>query len=258
MIYAMSDIHGSYEALKIALDFLIEEKKIDLEGKDKLLFLGDYIDRGPDSYEVLQTIFDLCNLYPNNVIALIGNHDEMFHAWLKNRTNTLHLLNDPFLTTTKSFTKDVLVHDHQGNIYDRNFNEITKNVIGTILQSNKELMNWYFELPYYYEYDDVLFVHAGFTELPNWHWSESDPSDFTWKYPATYGKTPWNKKIVAGHVQTKELHEEWVPEKKENTIYRSEDHIYIDGSAFETGHLNILSYDPINKLFTDAETNELI
>lgn len=57
-VYAMSDIHGNFQALEKALDFLFNKTKISI-GEDKLIFLGDYIDRSPDGYSVLKTIYDL-------------------------------------------------------------------------------------------------------------------------------------------------------------------------------------------------------
>jgi predicted MPP superfamily phosphohydrolase len=75
-IWAIPDIHGMKHLLdKLMLD-LQKNHNLDLT-KDKLIFLGDMIDRGPDSYSVIAYIKDLTETYPNNVIALAGNHDLM-------------------------------------------------------------------------------------------------------------------------------------------------------------------------------------
>lgn len=67
MRYAIPDVHGCNKTLKKLL------KKINLQKEDKIIFLGDYIDRGPDSYGVLQTVSNLqCE-----TILLKGNHEEM-------------------------------------------------------------------------------------------------------------------------------------------------------------------------------------
>ncbi len=50
MIYAMSDIHGCINELKKNMQF------VDLSGDNKLIFLGDYIDYGRESYKVLEYI----------------------------------------------------------------------------------------------------------------------------------------------------------------------------------------------------------
>ena len=48
MIYAMSDIHGCIEELQKQMD------QVDLSGDNRIVFLGDYIDYGDSSYQVLQ------------------------------------------------------------------------------------------------------------------------------------------------------------------------------------------------------------
>lgn len=72
MIYAMSDIHGSY------FEFLDALELVDLSGANKLVLLGDYIDGGGDDKQVLDKIIELQNRYgTDKVIALMGNHEEM-------------------------------------------------------------------------------------------------------------------------------------------------------------------------------------
>ena len=72
MIYAMSDIHGCLAPLNTALE------TVDLrDGRSKLILLGAYCDRGPDSLQVFETIMRLQDEYPGQVVALRGNHEEM-------------------------------------------------------------------------------------------------------------------------------------------------------------------------------------
>lgn len=70
--YCFPDIHGCSNALTKALDFVYSRNP---EG-GKIIFLGDYIDRGPDNYGVLQTVMNP----PKNweFICLVGNHEQMF------------------------------------------------------------------------------------------------------------------------------------------------------------------------------------
>lgn len=64
----MSDIHGCYDDMKKMLE------QVAFGNKDTLILAGDYIDRGPQSYEMLKWI----ESKPENVIFLRGNHDEEF------------------------------------------------------------------------------------------------------------------------------------------------------------------------------------
>lgn len=73
-LYAIPDIHGRLDLLQKLWRELEKIHYLDLT-QDKVIFLGDYIDRGPDSLSVLEFIYDLVQNYPNNVIALAGNHE---------------------------------------------------------------------------------------------------------------------------------------------------------------------------------------
>ena len=75
-LFSIADIHGRLDLLKQLWEKLESEQNLDLS-KDKVIFTGDYIDRGPDSLGVLQFIYDLTQKHPDNVIALSGNHEWM-------------------------------------------------------------------------------------------------------------------------------------------------------------------------------------
>lgn len=62
------DIHGDIDSLEKGLSYW--------QSGDLLLFLGDYADRGAYGIEVIEKIDSLIESFPNNVIALRGNHEE--------------------------------------------------------------------------------------------------------------------------------------------------------------------------------------
>lgn len=66
---AIGDIHGCSMALSALLD------RIRLQSTDRLVFLGDYVDRGPDSRGVLDIILTLRQIC--DVVTLLGNHEMM-------------------------------------------------------------------------------------------------------------------------------------------------------------------------------------
>ena len=75
MIYAIGDIHGQAEMLATALNFLIQSL---LEPQDMVVFMGDYVDRGPDSRGVFELLHQFRNLHgADNVVFLRGNHEDM-------------------------------------------------------------------------------------------------------------------------------------------------------------------------------------
>ncbi len=70
----IGDIHGQfYDMLKILsyTDFL----KSQVDSAHKVIFLGDYVDRGINSVEVTILLIALKINFPNNVILLRGNHE---------------------------------------------------------------------------------------------------------------------------------------------------------------------------------------
>lgn len=70
--YCFPDIHGCSDVLRDALSFVYSQNP----NGGKIIFLGDYIDRGPDNYGVLQIVMNP----PENweFVTLLGNHEAMF------------------------------------------------------------------------------------------------------------------------------------------------------------------------------------
>jgi len=67
---AISDIHGCLEPLEKMWEVIAPQ------AEDRIIFMGDYIDRGPDSKAVIDFIIDKQQDF--NIIALTGNHEEKF------------------------------------------------------------------------------------------------------------------------------------------------------------------------------------
>ncbi len=71
-IIVFGDIHGDYESLGRGLSLF--------DSQDLIIFLGDYADRGPDGVEVIDEVQELVKKYPDQVIALKGNHED-YSEW---------------------------------------------------------------------------------------------------------------------------------------------------------------------------------
>lgn len=138
-IFAIGDIHGSYRKLSKLLDRLPYEP-----GKDRLVFLGDYINRGKETAQVLRLLCELKKQDPR-IIFLIGNHEYVLLEGHRRADQGLR----PYLrlmgieTTMSSYNSG-----HNLNLETLDFMP-TKH-----LQFLKEL------LPYW-ENDNYIFVHAG-------------------------------------------------------------------------------------------------
>lgn len=71
--YVVGDIHGCYDELVTLLSQIVQ----DANGEPyKIIFVGDYIDRGPDSRRVIHMVRQ--RVVDNGDVALMGNHEDMF------------------------------------------------------------------------------------------------------------------------------------------------------------------------------------
>jgi serine/threonine protein phosphatase 1 len=74
--YVLGDIHGCLDELRCLLDSL------PLEPSDRVVFLGDYVDRGPDPQGVISLLIERQKIGQQDFIFLKGNHEDMFLSYL--------------------------------------------------------------------------------------------------------------------------------------------------------------------------------
>ena len=127
----IGDIHGCYDEL-VELISTLEEEGEYKKGVDKLVFLGDYIDRGDNSRLVIEFIQNL-QKNNDNVIALMGNHEDMLLGYLDD--------NDPNWTLNGYVST---MNSYEG--FEKQF---------------KRDVQWIRTLPLYHEDEYFIFVHAG-------------------------------------------------------------------------------------------------
>ncbi len=262
MIYAVSDIHG-------CIDELTEKmKQVDLSGNNKIVFLGDYIDYGPASGQVLKFLYDLQQEYGSDkVIVLKGNHEAMLLEWIdefnKEYTPIMDALcYDTWLKTDSEHrynTFRTLVTEEQFREISElerkaTFARINVAAVKMILETNGDLIRWLGSLESYYETETQIFVHAGVDEEAGeyWKWGTGDDI-FLWRFPATIGK--FCKTVIAGHIGTGDI----VHDRSFHEIYYDgTSHYYIDGSVYKHGKLLLLSYDEDQKKYYQAEPVRMI
>lgn len=133
-LFAIGDIHGCFDSFKELV-----EKKIQLQKSDKLILLGDYIDRGDKSKEVVDFILELLeNGY--DIIPLIGNHEAMLLDANENEKNISKWIQNGGDKTLKSFG------------------------ISSLKDIDSKYFKFFKDLRFYYAFEDYLFVHAGFND----------------------------------------------------------------------------------------------
>lgn len=80
--YVVGDVHGRADLLELILE-LIDAHIGGTGGTDpRLVFVGDYVDHGPDSAGVLARMQELSREFPQNVVCLMGNHERMLLDFL--------------------------------------------------------------------------------------------------------------------------------------------------------------------------------
>jgi serine/threonine protein phosphatase 1 len=167
-LFAISDIHGCFRPF-----YELVVNIIKLTKSDRLILLGDYIDRGEQSKEVIDFIIDL-QKEGFDLKALIGNHElmlidsyyepDLMHLWSLNGG----------LSTLLSFG------------------------IADIREIDKHYLEFFNSLGYYLILGNVIFVHAGFNDLaPD---PFSDKQSMVWECSLFYQNPLLSgKTIIHGH-----------------------------------------------------------
>ena len=186
-ILCIGDIHGCADTLKSLIE------KIEPTPDDLIIQMGDMIDRGDKSFDVVKYLIELNQTY--NCVFLKGNHEDMWINYLKNESR-MDEINMFFVNggkaTLDSYCTNI-IDDATGDTMKPgnglNFNDLP--------QSHQD---FYDNLKIFHEIDDFIFVHAGMN--PSYPLDEQIEHDLMWirnaflYYPNTIceGKT-----IVHGH-----------------------------------------------------------
>jgi len=106
----VGDVHGCLFELKALLE------RCNLRSTDKLFFIGDLIDKGPDSVGVVKFVYNLSLDY--EVMLILGNHEEKFLRYLRNKKQNPKALKEmiisaDFFTLEENLTSDELSFLHQ-------------------------------------------------------------------------------------------------------------------------------------------------
>lgn len=179
---AIGDIHGQYTALKELISRLPKE--------ELLIFLGDYTDRGPDSYEVIEYLIELGA--ERACIFLKGNHDDFFLDEIKGIPTGLFYANGGG-ATHDSYSKQGYGAETICTIYG-----------GTStgkFYAPETHIKFLENLQYSYETDNFFFVHAGVNPYLENPIAETSFEDMLWirNQFLSDNDTDYGKKIIHGH-----------------------------------------------------------
>lgn len=247
MIYAMSDIHGQYDLFSKRIEQI---RPLLQDNENKLILLGDYIDRGNKSFECIKLAFDLEQEFgKEKVIVLKGNHEVWFEEFLFLNEDVWLAEDKDFFTSGTFLTKEQF--KELDILPDRD--ACIEYVKKCIKENHQELLAWMRKLRLFYETETQIFVHAGVDEeIPEEEaeWCTIGTPDYmmTGKYPPSVGH--FYKDIIAGHVAASQL----ARDKSFSGIYfDGESHYYIDGTAAKLRRILCLAYDEKTKKYYQLE-----
>lgn len=195
----IGDIHGCAKALRSLID------AIDPQSDDELIFLGDYVDRGPNSRDVVQQLIALQEVC--RVVPLLGNHEIMMLG--------------------------VALRGFDDETWIRSGGQATiTSYGGSLAKVPPAHIEFLQRLRPYHETDDEIFVHAGYQ--PDRDMCEQDEALLYWTHLPCPPPAPHRsgKCVFVGHTP-----------QPGGDIYHAGHLVCIDTYCFGGGYLTALNVD---------------
>jgi serine/threonine protein phosphatase 1 len=216
-VYAIGDVHGCLDQL-LALERAIATDGLDIEGEKWVVTVGDHIDRGPRSKDVIEHVMGPA---PSGFrrFALLGNHEAMLLDFLTNPAAHAYYLDEGGSETLASYGIDI---------------EAPLRSQSGALQSLEALpaahRDFIAELPTYLALPGWLFVHAGIR--PGVPLSMQTDDDLVWiRAPFLTSQLTGGLRVVHGHTPGRD-------------IVATPHRIDIDTHCFHTGRLSAVRVTP--------------
>lgn len=213
--YVIGDTHGCFNTFKDLLIKINYDKSV-----DRLILLGDYIDRGRNSKALVEFLINLQKEIGDRCICILGNHEDMAIRYIDKEIELFQWERNGALDTLDSYK------DQYGN-FDRGL--------------FKTHVDWMRSLPLYYEHSDCVMCHAG---MPNTMIADNTKREILWDRDwIDEKKFPNEKLVIFGHT----------PRQK---VYKSVNgNICIDTACVYGYYLTALCLD--NMQYSSVTKNEL-
>src|SRR5262245_46031118 len=214
--YVIGDVHGRSNQL----DQLIHNVPWDV-ARDKIVFLGDLIDRGIDAPGVVDRVISIAKENPN-VVVLRGNHEQMLLDCLDYGDLQWLIPENGGLATLSAYGFEL---------------EQLKDV--SDIKIPDEHVEFFRSLPFYHEDEQAIYVHAGL--VPGEHPADTDPDVLVWTRDLDFFKGYTGKLCFFGHTPTA-----YLPRKGRHRrfgIYINHSCIGIDTSGEEESPLSCIQVE---------------
>lgn len=227
-LYAIGDIHGCDELLCDLIDMIVgHDRHVGPADSSTLIFLGDYIDRGPNSRGVIDILIKIASSMPSTVF-LKGNHEAMLEMVLEEGIGFENWVINGGLEMLASYgINPASLEEHWGNPA-----ALRKLVWAAIPEAHLAFLR---KLKLCESIGDYFFVHAGVR--PGIPLDRQSEHDLLWiREPFLGHRGDFGKMIVHGHTPSLK------PDERLNRIC-------IDTGAFFTGRLTALVLEGESRRF---------
>lgn len=218
-LFAIGDVHGCLEELKALHQLIMNDLAANPVKNYKIIHLGDYVDRGPQSCGCIQFLLDMTR-ENQNVLCFKGNHEDKFLKFLREPIETV----DSFLTYGgEECAISYGVKPPDNALSDEQTISFCEEMRKAIPIEHTDFLE---NLPTSYIAGDYMFVHAGIR--PGVPLDAQDDYDLMWiRKDFLPHKEPFEKVIIHGHTPHHHVRVET-------------NRINIDTMAFSTGKLTCL------------------
>lgn len=224
--YIVGDIHGRADLLELMLELIDAHIGGTGSTDPRLVFVGDYVDHGPDSARVVTRMRELSEAFPANVTCLMGNHERMMLDFLTDpalrgprwlRAGGIPTL-DSFGVPTATLTPTA-----SPSLFDAAAAQLADALGGPV-------RDWLDALPLSWSSGDLWVVHAGADPLRPM--TEQSPRVLLWGHPE-FDTTPRGDALWVAHGHV---------EMDRPTL--SDGRIATDTAAWSTGRLTACAIRP--------------
>jgi len=220
-VYAVGDIHGRLDLLDDLLARIAADRISRVAAHTTLIFLGDLVDRGPDSAGVVDRLSTLGRDAADEIHFIIGNHEEVFLAALAGDAKALRLF------CRIGGRETILSYGMSAAEYEGlDYSELASRMNNLVPAAHRSFLDGFETMV---TIGDYAFVHAGVR--PGVPFDEQAAGDLRWiRSPFLNHRAPLERMVVHGH--TIETVPTFLPHR-----------IGIDTGAYETNVLTALGLE---------------
>jgi serine/threonine protein phosphatase 1 len=229
--YAVGDVHGRLDLLDTLLGRIADDDAA-RGGGGTFLFLGDLIDRGPQSAQVIERLLDLSNRHPpGSTRFLLGNHEEVFLLALDGDEQALRFF------TRIGGRETILSYGLSEDAYrDMDYAELMAAIQALVPAAHREFLDGFDDL---IVAGDYAFAHAGVR--PGVALSAQRPQDLRWIRDGFLDHGGLLEKVV--------VHGHTVVPAVEERPHR----IGLDTGAYRSGRLTAMGFEGTQRWLLQTE-----